>query len=183
MGTIMGTPWRLILASGAAALAASSWGSPGRLAVVAGAVEPVPAPFVDIQGTRLTGADDAGRKQWELQAASVQIDRERNTLTLADVTGWLYRGGARQLQLHAPRATYQSQTGTVELAGGVTASAPDGRRIIAERVRWTGAHLTAAGGIVLTQPGMTVRADQMSGDVAFDWVTFEGHVAITFTPQ
>src|SRR5436309_15026472 len=105
MGTIMGTPWRLILTSGAAALAASSWGSPGPLAVVAGAVEPVPAPFVDIQGTRLTGADDAGRKQWELQAASVQSDRERNTITLADATGGLYRRCARQLPLPAPRPT------------------------------------------------------------------------------
>src|SRR5947208_4128656 len=183
VGPVMGTPGRLILVTGAAAFIGASLGYPGCLLAVAAVVEPVPVPFVDIQGTRLTGADDAGHKLWELQAASVQIDRERNTIALADVTGWLYRGGARQLQLHAPRATYQSQTGTVELAGGVTASAPDGRRIIAERVRWTGAHLTAAGGIVLTQPGMTVRADQMSGDVAFDWVTFEGHVAITFTPQ
>src|SRR2546430_14011634 len=138
MGTIMGTPWRLILASGAAALAASSWASPGPLAVVAGAVGPVPAPFVDIQGTRLTGADDAGRKQWELQAASVQIDRERNTLTLADVPGWLYRGGARQLQLHAPRATYQSQTRTGGLAGRGTADPPGGGRGNSERGRAAG---------------------------------------------
>ena len=112
----------------------------------------------------------------------MQIDRERNTIVLADVSGWLYRGGARQLQLHAPRATYVSQTRTVELAGGVTGSALDGRRITAERVRWTGTHFLAAGGIILTHTGMTVRADQMSGDVAFDAVTFEGHVAITFTP-
>ena len=181
MGTVMGTPWRLILVTGAAAFTGASLGYPGCLLAVAAVVEPVPVPFVDIQGTRLTGADDAGHKLWELQAASVQIDRERNTIALADVSGWLYQGGARQLQLHAPRATYVSQTRTVELAGGVTGSALDGRRITAERVRWTGTHFLAAGGIILTHIGMTVRADQMSGDVAFDAVTFEGHVAITFT--
>ncbi len=179
----MSMHWRLILMIGAAAGAAVSWGSRGHLPQAAAAMETVPVPFVDIQGTRLTGADDAGRRQWELQAASLQIDRDRNTIALTDVTGWLYRGGARQLQLRAPQATYVSQTKTVELSGGVTGSAPDGRSFAADRVRWTGTQLTAAGRIMLTQAGMTVRADWLSADAALDSVTFQGHVAITFTPH
>ena len=64
----------MILVTGAAAFTGASLGYPGCLLAVAAVVEPVPVPFVDIQGTRLTGADDAGHKLWELQAASVQID-------------------------------------------------------------------------------------------------------------
>lgn len=176
----MSACWRARLAAGAAVLAALCWNGIWLLTVQAGAAEPVPIPFVEIQGTRLTGADEAGHKLWELQAASVQIDRERNTIAMTEVTGWLYRGGARHVQLQAPRATYLSQSKTVELTGGVTGHAPDGRTIAAARMRWTGTRLTADGGIVLTQVGMMVRADAMAGDAAMDSVTFEGHVVITF---
>ena len=182
MGAVVCMHWRG-LAIGAAAGALVSWGGLLFLPQASAAAQTIPVPFVDIEGTRLTGVDDAGRKQWEMQAASVQIDRDRNTIVLTDVTGWLYRGGAPYLQLHAPRAAYVTLTKTVELSGGVTGSAPDGRAFTADRVQWKGTQLTAAGGIMLTQVGMTVRADQMSGDAALDSVTFEGHVAITFAPQ
>src|SRR5256885_16412846 len=118
-----------------------------------------------------------------MQASSLQSDRDRSAFVLTDVPGGLFRGGARYLQLHAPRAAYVTLTKTVELSGGVTGSAPDGRAFTADRVQWKGTQLTAAGGIVLTQVRMTVRADQMAGDAAPDSVTFGGHVAITFAPQ
>ena len=182
MGAVVCMHWRG-LAIGAAAGALVCWGGLLLLPQASAEAQTVPVPFVDVEGTRLTGVDDAGRKQWEMQAASLQIDRDRSTIVLTDVTGWLFRGGARYLQLHAPRAAYVTLTKTVELSGGVTGSAPDGRAFTADRVQWKGTQLTAAGGIVLTQVGMTVRADQMSGDAALDSVTFEGHVAITFAPQ
>jgi LPS export ABC transporter protein LptC len=182
MGAIVSMGWRGTRAVGAA-VAVVCWVWLQLPLPAAVAVQTTPAPFVDIQGTRLTGVDDAGRRLWEMQAASLQIDRDRNTIVLSDVTGWLYRGGTRYLQLHAPRAAYLTLTKTVQLSGGVAGSAPDGRAFTADRVQWTGTQLKAAGGIVLTQAGMTVRADQMSGDAALDAVTFEGHVAITFVPQ
>ncbi len=147
------------------------------------ATEASPSPFVEIQGTRLAGADDAGRRLWELQAESLQIDKARNTIVLIGVTGWLYRDGARQVHLTAPRASYLTGTRTVELSGGVAGAAPDGRTFSADRVRWTaGKQFTAAGRIVLTQHGMTIHADQMRADAALEDVTFEGHVAITVVP-
>ncbi len=147
------------------------------------ATETSPPPFVDIQGTHLAGADDAGRRLWELQAGSLQIDEARNTIVLIGVTGWLYRDEARQVHLAAPRATYLTDTRTVELSGGVAGAAPDGRTFSADRVRWTaGEQFTASGRIVLTQRGMTIHADQMRADAALEDVTFEGHVAITVVP-
>ncbi len=147
------------------------------------ATEASPPPFVDIQGTHLAGADNAGRRLWELQAESLQIDKTRDTIVLIGVTGWLYRDGARQVHLAAPRATYLTGTRTVELSGGVAGAAPDGRTFAADRVRWTaGEQFIAAGRIVLTQHGTTIHADQMRADAALEAVTVEGHVAITVVP-
>lgn len=147
------------------------------------ATEASPPPFVDIQGTHLAGADDAGRRLWELEAGSLQIDESRNTIVLIGVTGWLYRDGARQVHLNAPRAAYRTETRTVELSGGVTGAAPDGRAFSADRVRWTAnEQFTAAGRVVLTQRGITIRADQMRADAALEDVSFEGHVAISVVP-
>jgi len=141
------------------------------------------SPFVDIQGTHLAGADDAGRLQWELQAQSVQLDRDRSLMVLTGVTGWLYHGGKQQVHLVAPRATYASKSNTVELAGGVIGTVVDGRKLEAETIQWVaGSRLTARGRIVLVQPGLTVRADSVRADSALEQVTFEGHVAIVVAP-
>ena len=141
------------------------------------------SPFVDIQGTHLAGADDAGRLQWELQAQSVQLDKDRSMVVLIGVTGWLYHSGKQQVHLVAPRATYASKSNTVELAGGVVGTVVDGRRLEAETIQWVaGSRLMARGRIVLVQPGLTVRADSVRADSALEQVTFEGHVAIVVAP-
>jgi LPS export ABC transporter protein LptC len=141
------------------------------------------SPFVDIQGTHLAGADDAGRRQWELQAQSLQLDKDRSMVVLLDVTGWLFRDGKQQVHLVARRATYASKSNTVELAGGVVGSVVDGRKLEADTIRWVaGTRLTASGRIVLVQPGLTIRADSLHADAALEEVTFEGHVAIIATP-
>jgi LPS export ABC transporter protein LptC len=141
------------------------------------------SPFVDIQGTRLVGADDAGRRQWELQAHSLQLDRDRSMVVLIGVTGTLFQKGKEQVRVVAPRATYASKTNTVELAGGVVGTVVDGRRLEADTIRWVaGTQLTASGRIVLVQPGLTIRADSLHADAALEDVTFEGHVAILAAP-
>jgi len=141
------------------------------------------SPFVDIQGTHLAGADDAGRLQWELQAQSVQLDKDRSIAVLTGVTGWLYHAGKQQVHLVAPRATYASKSNTVELAGGVVGTVVDGRKLEAETIEWVaGSRLTARGHIVLVQPGLTVRADSVRADSALAQVIFEGHVAIVVAP-
>ena len=141
------------------------------------------APFVDIKGTRLAGSDDAGRLQWELQAQSVQLDKNRSIVVLTGVTGWLYHNGKQQVHLVAPRATYASKSNTVELAGGVVGAVVDGRRLEAETIEWiAGSRLIARGRIVLVQLGLTVRADSVRADSALEQVTFDGHVAIFVAP-
>jgi LPS export ABC transporter protein LptC len=141
------------------------------------------SPFVDIQGTHLAGSDDAGRLQWELQAQSVQLDKDRSMVVLTGVSGWLYHSGKQQVHLVAPRATYASKSNTVELAGGVVGTIVDGRKLEAETIQWVaGSRLTARGRILLVQPGLTVRADSVHADSALEQVTFEGHVAIVVTP-
>ncbi len=141
------------------------------------------SPFVDIQGTHLAGADDAGRLQWELQAQSVQLDKDRSMVVLTGVSGWLYHGGKQQVHLVAPRATYASKSNTVELAGGVVGTVVDGRKLEADTIQWVaGSRLTARGRILLVQPGLTVRADSVRADSALEQVTFEGHVAIVVAP-
>jgi LPS export ABC transporter protein LptC len=182
--------WRVVGAIGAITIVTIAFGwqapliqpvplSAQRLPRVAAAEEVSPS-FVNIQGTRLVGADAAGRPQWELQAASLQMDQSRSTIALTSVTAWLYRAGDRYLQLRAPQAVYASGARIVDLSGGVSGSAPDGRTFTADRVRWTGAELVASGRIMLTQRGLTVRAERMSIDAGLDKATFEGHVAITF---
>lgn len=160
-----------------------AWFAVGRVPVPAFATESLFAPFVDIQGTHLAGTDSAGRRQWELEARSVQLDKSRSLIVLQDVTGSLFHEGKQVVQLIAPRATYSSKSNTVELSGGVVGTVVDGRKLEAQTIRWvTGAQLTASGNIVLVQSGLTIRADSLHADSGLQEVTFEGHVAIAAAP-
>lgn len=143
--------------------------------------EPLSAPLLEIQGTRLAGTDEAGRRQWELQAVSLEVDRRRNVITLVAVTGWLYRGDARQIHLTAPHAVYTVASRQIQLAGGVTGAAQDGRTFHADRVVWDGrqGRMIADGHITVTQPGMTMRADHLETGPGLERIALDGHVAIT----
>lgn len=191
MGTVV-RRWRVAIILAAVVAGGAWWWSTARPAPVqppAAPVsvsappvsEPLPAPLLEIQGTRLAGTDEAGRRQWELQAASLEVDRRRNVITLVAVTGWLYRGDARQIHLTAPRAVYTVASRQIHLTGGVTGAAQDGRTFHADRVVWDGrqGRMIADGHITVTQPGMTMRADHLETGLGLERIALEGHVAIT----
>lgn len=148
---------------------------------------PAPAtPFLHIEGTNLTGADEAGRRLWEMQARSLQVDRQRNRISLLEVTGQLFQSGKPQLQFAAPRAVFVTESKDVELAGGVIGRTPDGRILRAATVRYDGQTkvLTASGGVTLTQParpgvtGTVIQADSLVTDAGLAQTTFSGNVTV-----
>ncbi len=142
---------------------------------------PPSPPLLQIQGTRLAGTDEAGRRQWDLQARSLEVDRARNVIMLVEPAGWLYRGDIRQIHLAAPRAVYTVESRQIQLSGGVTGTAQDGRTFHADRVEWDGrlGRLVADGRVTVTQQGMTMRADHLETDAGLERITLEGHVAIS----
>lgn len=151
---------------------------------------PAPAtpatPFLHIEGTNLAGVDEAGRRLWEMQARSLQVDRQRNRISLLEVTGQLFQSGKPQLQFAAPRAVFVTESKDVELAGGVIGRTPDGRILRAATVLYNGQTkvLTASGGVTLSQPvrpgvtGMVIQADRLVTDAGLAQTTFSGNVTV-----
>lgn len=144
---------------------------------------PAPSPFLRIEGTNLAGVDEAGRRLWEIQAKTLQVDRTKDTITLAEVTGQLYQAGTPQLQFAAPRGVFTVKSKDVELSGGVIGRTPDGRTLRAATVRWSGQikMLSASGGVTVTQPGMTIRADSLTTDAGMKQITFAGNISVKAT--
>lgn len=144
--------------------------------------EPDP-PFLNIEGTRLSGADTQGRRQWNLKAKTLQVDRTKNVVTLVDVTGQLFSGQRPALAFQAPKATFFAASKDVELSGGVFGRTPDGRTLRASVVRWNGREeiFVASGGVTVAQPGMTIRADRLTSDAAMQHPTFSGNISVQVT--
>lgn len=148
---------------------------------------PAPAvPFLHIEGTTLAGVDQAGRRLWEMQAKSLQVDRQRDRISLLEVTGQLYESGQPRLQFAASRAVFVTASQDVELTGGVVGRTPDGRTLRAGSVRYSGQTktLAASGGVTLTQParpgvtGMVIQADSLTTDAGLTQTTFAGNVKV-----
>ncbi len=143
----------------------------------------VESPFLTVEGSQLAGVDDAGRKQWELRARTLQIDKQKDTVTLTEVSGQLYQAGASALLFAAPRAVFFVGSRDVELSGGVVGRTPEGRMLTAPRVRWDARRqqFTASGGVTVTQPGMVIRADTVTSDAVLQQTTFTGNIKVTVT--
>lgn len=142
--------------------------------------QPAPLPSVELEQGRLTGTDDAGQKQWELRTEQLSIEESQQRVVLGRVVGQFFKQGVPQVTVTADRAVYLTKTRDVELMGNVTARTTDGRTLRAPRARWDAARrrIVASGGIVVTQAGMVIRADQVVADVDLKNTTFSGHVVV-----
>lgn len=142
---------------------------------------PVPLPPAQLEQGKLTGADEAGNKQWELVTDHLSTDDIHHTVVLDRVRGQFYKQGNVQMTLVASRALFRTDTKDVELTGDVQVRTPDGRTMRAPRVRWEASHkrLVASGGVTVVQRDMTIRADSVSSDLDLKNTTFSGHVVVT----
>jgi LPS export ABC transporter protein LptC len=140
-------------------------------------------PFLNIEGTQLSGSDPRGRRLWDLKATTLQVDRTKNIVTMIDVSGQLFEDEKPALAFKAPRATFFAATKDVELTGGVIGRTPDGRTLRAPRVRWDARKgvVVASGGVTVTQPGMIIRADSLTSDAAMRRPTFRGNISVQVT--
>ncbi len=156
--------------------------APASVAPATQATSEAAIPFVEVEGSRLAGVDPTGKKLWELRAKTVQIDRDKDTVTFTDVGGQLYQNGVPQFTFVAPRGVLFIASRDVELTGGVSGRA-NGRTLRAPQVRWDAAHqqLIATGGITLTDPRMVVSADKVVTDPALRRTTFTGNIRVRVT--
>lgn len=131
----------------------------------------------------MAGLDSAGKRQWEVRAKSVQIDRDKQTVIFTEVAGQLYRNAVPRFAFEAPRGIFFTRSRDVEFSGGVSGRTSEGRTLRAARLRWDAArqHLVGSGGIVLTEPGMTVTADSVVTDPGLQQATFTGNIKVKVT--
>jgi len=141
------------------------------------------APFLQIEGTKLSGTDAAGRLIWEIRATTLEVDRPRERILMASVTGQFYGAGKPQLAFQAPSAVFHVPRREVELTGGVTARTTDGRTLRAARLRYSAADrmIVASGDVTLTQPGVMIRADELRTDPALAQQRFSGKIVVRVT--
>jgi len=141
------------------------------------------APFLQIEGTRLSGTDPQGRLVWELRATTLEVDRSRERIVMTSVTGQFYSAQKPQLAFAAPSAVFHVSRKEVELTGGVTARTPDGRTLRAARLRYVPEEqvIVASGDVVLTQPGVWIRADELRTDAALSQQRFSGKIVVRVT--
>lgn len=140
-------------------------------------------PQISLEQGTLSGTDDAGQRLWELATENLSVQEAQRRVVLGQVTGRFFKQGALQLTVTAAGAVYSLKSRDVDLTGGVIAQTPDGRTLRAPRVRYEASRkrIVASGGAVLTQQGMTIRADQVVSDLDLKNTTFSGHVTVTVT--
>ncbi|MBI3975734.1 MAG: LPS export ABC transporter periplasmic protein LptC [Armatimonadetes bacterium] len=138
-------------------------------------------PPITVEESRIRGADPAGGLQWELRAAALQVDADREEVRLEGVEGTFLERGKTAVTFTAPRAIFQMKTRDIILSGGVRARASGGRAVEAQQVRWLAARrlLIATGRVRLTQERMIVRADRLESDIALRRTRLRGHISVT----
>jgi LPS export ABC transporter protein LptC len=93
-------------------------------------------PTVDIVVPTLTKFDEAGRRLWELRAASLTLDRQAEQASAMDVQLDFFRDEQVTLEVVAARLLLSNKSGDFELEGGITAQGEQGLKFRTERMHW-----------------------------------------------
>lgn len=104
-------------------------------------------PAIEINNSRLTHYDDAGRLVWAMDAAAVQYDRGSNKSRAHDVRVRFMTPDAdastqttstqtASLTIQARHLVFEHQTRNLFLHGGVRGEGPDGLSFETDRAQW-----------------------------------------------
>jgi LPS export ABC transporter protein LptC len=140
----------------------------------------VVVPQAVIKGTTISSVDERGRRQWEIQAASVVVDSASGTAALTTVAGTYFKEGQRAVSFTAPRGVFVIATRNVTLSARVRAQSTAGYILEADVVRWINRaqQIEASGAVVLHQKGLTIHADRLTADAALQRTRLEGRIRV-----
>lgn len=138
---------------------------------------------IKLQDAAYMGQDDQGRDFKVTAGTAVQKSAETPIVEMLDLAAnmRLQDGPA---QIKAPRGAYNYDTETIDVAGPVQFSAPDGYRMSTSKVAVDLKQkvAVASGGVEGAVTTGTFKADSMKADLENRTVTLEGNARLQMTP-
>jgi LPS export ABC transporter protein LptC len=137
-------------------------------------------------GNELVEEQD-GKRLWELNAETIEVDPNTKKATLKNMKGIFYRDNGGQITITAPQAFIDTQTKEILMVGEVHAVSSDGATFTAREARWfeTDRHFLGTGGIKLTRDDTLITGDQIESDANMEKIKVQGHAYVQKggTPQ
>ncbi|MDI6869803.1 MAG: LPS export ABC transporter periplasmic protein LptC [Bacillota bacterium] len=137
-------------------------------------------PGFHFRDIRLVGRNQ-GRKEWELQVATVRTSRDSRQVDFYLVRrGAVYREGRPYLYVVADRGVYYPERGSFSLYGNIVVSRENGDLLRARELQWD----TLTGQVTSAQPveakieGAWFRADRLAVEVEAESLTASGGVVL-----
>lgn len=129
-----------------------------------------------------------GKKQWEINADTVQMDPGTNRARLINFKAILYRTDGSQIDLTGRQAELDTKTRDILMSGDIKAvSSSDGAVFTAPNARWAAKERRFYGsdGITLTREDTIVTGDRIEGDEQLEKVKVMGNARVLKggTPQ
>ncbi len=123
-------------------------------------------PERTLKDTTITLYSDDQETKWELKADEIRDYQEPDDYRLNTITASIYEAGEQVLEVTADSGVMDHETGFLSLAGPIKLVS-DNRRIEADRLNWNQAkdELTGRGNILITQPGLEIRADNFVSQI------------------
>lgn len=110
-----------------------------------------------------------GKLIWECYAETMSVDQNSQIFTMENVKGTFYREDGTNIEIIAPKATYDQKQKNIELIEGVQAKSSDELKFKTDKVIWDGNKgiLTCDGNVDISKPGLRATGDKAESKDAF----------------
>jgi LPS export ABC transporter protein LptC len=139
----------------------------------------VPAT-ITFAGSSIVEQQD-GKKQWEINADTVQMESGSNRAKLINFKATLYRTDGSHIDLTGRQAELDTKTRDILMSGDIKAvSSSDGAVFTAVNARWAAKERRFYGseGITLTRGDTIVTGDRIEGDEQLEKVKVMGNARV-----
>ena len=127
-------------------------------------------------GSKIVEQQD-GKKQWEVEAESVQMNPGTNRAQLINFQATLYRADGSKLHLVGRQAELDTKTRDIHMSGDIKATNSDGAVFTSATARWAAKErkFFGGGGITMTRGDTVVTGDRVEGDEQLEKVKVFGN--------
>jgi LPS export ABC transporter protein LptC len=135
-----------------------------------------PAENISFSASSIVEHKD-GKKLWELNAQTIQVDPTTKQAVLTDIKGVLYREDGSKIDLVARTGRVDSGTKDIFLEGEIKVVSSTGGVFTSAKARWSQQeqHIYGSGGITLTKEDTVITGDAIDSDAKIEQVKVQGN--------
>lgn len=136
---------------------------------------------LELTKPKMRGYNPKGELVWNIEAETVEVDEEKNTVTFKNTKAEFYDEGEKVIDIKVGRLVYDQSSRNMEMSNGIDLVTSDGLVVETKRTKWYDYYqrfVFDQGAKIISEEGNVISADYLQSNRTLDQMEGVGHVTI-----